>query len=91
MALSSLPGTEGQSCPAPTGDSFHRMSIPGREAQVHHGFKTKIMEYRMLLMNRTNESGPRQLKRFILLRERKSKDFLDTKHQLTNKAKAMIE
>ena len=83
MALSSLPGTEGQSSPAPTGDSFHRMSNPGREAQGHHGFKTKTMEYRMLLMNQTNESSPRPLKPSILLRRRKSKEFLDTKYQLT--------
>ena len=88
MALSSLPGTEGQSCPAPTGDSFHRMSNPGREAQIHHGFKTKTMEYRMLLMYRTNESSPRQLKSSILLRECKSKGFLNTKHQLTNKVRS---
>ena len=83
MALSSLPGTEGQSCPAPTGDSFHRMSNPGREAQIHHGFKTKTMEYRMLLMNRTNESGQRQLKPSMLLKKRNSQDLLDTKDQLT--------
>ena len=83
MALSSLPGTEGQSSPAPTGDSFHRMSNPGREAQGHHAFKTKPMEYRMLLMNRTNESSPRQLMPSIILRKRKSQDYRETKYQFT--------
>ena len=83
MALSSLPGTEGQSSPAPTGDSFHRMSNPGREAQGHHGFKTKPMEYRMLLRNRTNESSPRQLMPSMILRKRKSQDYRETKYQLT--------
>ena len=41
------------------------------------------MEYRMLLMIRTNESGQRQLNSSMRLKKRNLQDFLDTKHQLT--------
>ena len=41
------------------------------------------MEYRMLLMNRTNESSPRQLMPSMILRKRKSQDYRETKYQLT--------
>ena len=37
----------------------------------------------MLLMNRTNESGQRQLKPSMLLKKSNSQDFLDTEDQLT--------
>ena len=49
------------------------------------------MEYRMLLMIRTNESGQRQLNPSMLLKKRKSQDFLDTNINLPLQQEPMIQ